>query len=532
MNSAFSSSRIFDVIVVGSGLTGSWVTRDLAEAGLSVLLLEAGPWLSSSNHSNVRNSDPTHREAFCGRQPVQSRHPAYWQTNPELFVDDLENPYTVGPNSSFVWIRGRQVGGRGLTWGGVTLRFSDQEFRSPERDGFGERWPIAYSDLAPYYEKVEQTLQVRGSLDGLPQLPDGVFASPSAMTESELTFKRRVEEEWPQRKVVVSRGVTNPNSSADGAGCRSAGTPSTLIEAALRTRRLTLRPDAVVSHLVEDKSSPVVKGVACVDRTSGSAFEAFGRTVVLCASTIESVRILLNSRSSRYPTGMGNSSGTLGKYLMDHCAMCVGGTLPPFTSPAPAHALSGCHSIVIPRYHNLKEAPAEFLRGYGIWGGLQRHPSPTAINGTTWFLNALCEVLPRAENCVSISDNQVDAWGIPTPRITLRYTDNERRMLQHAAGSLTEMTSAAGLRLEFRGATLPGQYVHELGGARMGDNPATSVLNRDNQCWDLHNLFVLDGSCFVTSGWQNPSLTMMAIAARGADRIVDRFRQQWIATPV
>lgn len=519
----------YDALVIGAGLTGAWAAKDLAEAGLNVLVLDAGPTLSPAEVFHVEpRTSPRRREA-ARRQPVQSQTAAWWTHPPQLFVDDFDHPYTIVAGTPFAWIRGRQVGGRSFAWGGVTLRLSNHEFGDPERDGIGPRWPIRHVDLASAYEKVERFLGVSGAADGLPQLPDGAFLPPAPLTAAERAFKTIVESRWPDRRVINCRGVS-PNAVNSGEGDRQWTTKSALhrlLPAALVTGRVVIRPDSIVSHLTVDADTALVSGLAGFDRLTKEPFEVRARVVVLAASTIESVRLLLNSRSRQHPAGIGNSSGLLGRGLVDHLAVRVSGTLPvgrEGSGPAP---LGGPHGISIPRFRNLESRDAlSFVRGYGIWGGLDRQaPLDPVATEALWLLTALLEVLPRDENRIEIDDGLTDAWGIKSVRLRLSYGENEWRMVEDAGSALLEMAAAGGLTVRQRSMSGPGGYVHELGGARMGSDRRSSVLSPFNQCWDARNLFVVDGSAFPTAGWQNPTLTMMALSVRASAFIVEESRR-------
>ncbi len=510
----------FDAIVIGSGLTGGWAAKELSEAGIRVLVLEAGPARGLEETQNLECWTRERRIGAARRQPVQSRHGTYWHLNPELFVDDLDHPYST--DTDFVWIRGRQVGGRSLMWGGVCFRFSDYEFRASERDGIGVPWPLTYRDLAPFYDKVERFLGVQGSTEGLAQLPDGRFERAPNFTDTELLFKKKVEAAWDDRKVIISRGIASPVQSS-GQPCRAWPCQSNLnstLAAALRTGRASIKSDAIVAHLIVDSNTGFIKGVACIDRHRHTGFEVSARLFVLCASTLESVRILLNSQSSQHPAGVGGSSGLLGRFLCDHMALTVGGKIPNSTTMR-IFPGGGPNGICIPRFRNLNGRHTDFARGYGVSGAMQR----AEYEGSAiWYLDSVIEVLPGEHNYMQL-DNSVDAWGIRTIKVQLAYSDNECKMRLDAKNSVREMASAAGLDVPYCETTAPGRYVHELGGARMGDNPRTSVLTPFNQCWDATNLFVSDGSCFVTAGWQNPSLTMMAITVRACDFIIGELKR-------
>lgn len=511
--------NVYDAIVVGSGITGGWAAKELTEAGLNVLILEAGPGIAPHEVSDLSTWTRERRLETAKKQPVQSRHISYWLQNPTLFVDDQDHPYTTDSSNPFVWIRGRQVGGRSLTWGAVTVRFSDHEFLAPERDGIGASWPLNYSELEPFYDAVERFIGIEGTYERLAQLPDGVFLPPPPLTKSEIRFKQTVEESWKDRKVIGSRGISESQGTlhnSDSRWPRKSSLYGTL-HAALSTGRATLRPDSVVSHLLVDENTAAIKGVSCVDRVTREIFEVFGRVIVLCPSTIESLRIMLNSKSCQHPGGVGNSSGLLGCYLLDHMSVNLVGTVPGVKNGS-TNPVGGAHGIYIPRFRNLHETRKDFVRGYGMLGFVQRPENQ-------FLLSSLLEVLPDHRNRIEIDENKVDSWGIKTVRINFSYSANEYKMQEDAETTMREMLQVAGLTPTQREVSAPGCYVHELGGARMGKTPATSVLNRFNQCWDAKNLFVLDGSCFVTSGWQNPTLTMMALAVRACTYMVDELKR-------
>jgi choline dehydrogenase-like flavoprotein len=548
-NSAF---EIYDAIVVGSGANGGVAAKELSERGLKVLVLEAGRALDPQvdlGH-NVRDmAKRFYNLAIARRQSHQALHPGYWKANPDLFIDEKDNPYTTPPDQPFYWTRGRQVGGKSLTWGGITLRLSDYEFKAASRDGHEQDWPIGYADLAPYYSELERFLKVRGNQDGLAQLPDGEYQPTLPLTPAELHLKSVVETQWSDRRLIASRGFPLHRSTAAEPWAPSSSNGSTL-KAAIATGNVTLRSDAVVSHIIFDPDTHKARGVGFIDRISKEAHEVFGRTVVLCASTIESVRILLHSTEKYQPGGLINTSGALGRFLMDHVSTSTFFFLPGFKQPEKPFDLSGCDSFFIPCFCNLESQQQDFLRGYGIWGGVQRFDLPGIFRkvgeGSIGFLIAHGEVLPRYNNQVQLSGDVVDAWGIPVPHIECAWSDNEHRMLAHMHTQIDEIISLAGgkpmkltdifrvpifsdfvSRMEETMAfsAPPGYYIHEVGGARMGTSATNSVVNAHNQCWEAPNLFVTDGACWVSSGWQSPTLTEMAITARASAFIAEEMRK-------
>jgi choline dehydrogenase-like flavoprotein len=542
-----TSSEPYDAIVIGAGATGGVAAKELSERGLSVLVLDAGPHLEpqAALGSNVGNAARRFRNLLITRhQSYQASHPGYWKNNPDLFVNEQENPYTTPPDQPFYWMRGRQVGGRSLTWGGVTLRLSDYEFKAASADGHGEDWPIGHADLAPYYDRLERFFQVKGAKDGLRQLPDGDYQAPAAFTPAEEYLKTVLSDRWADRSMIISRGFARHQPTAEKPWSPSSSIGSSL-KAALLTGKVTLQPDAVVSHVIFDPKTRQARGVAYIDRADKTAHEVFSKIVVLCASTIESVRILLHSTEQYQAGGLTNQSGLLGRYLMDHISTMSFFTLPSFQQQPQPFEMSGCDSFFIPNLDTQQEA---FLRGYGLWGGIQRFNLPSMIrnfdNSALGFLVAHGEVLPRYENHVRLDSAAVDAWGIPAPHIDCRWSDNERQMLSHMQSQIQELVELVGgqstrltelvkaalypkaiLQMEETAmfSAPPGFYVHEVGGARMGTSPTNSVVNAHNQCWESPNLLVVDGACWTSAGWQNPTLTEMAITARACDHIVRRF---------
>ena len=400
----------------------------------------------------------------------------------------------------------------------MTLRFSDHEF---QRSGGlrDDAWPIRYGDIRPYYDEVERFIGIEGKSDGVARLPDGVYLPASRMTPLEAQFRERVETRWHDRRVIHARGVRGHSNSGESMN-DSAWAPHTslhsVLPSAIATGRTELRPDAIVSHLLLSDDGSRVVGVACVDRESRKQFEIYGRAVALCASTLESVRIMLNSTHPRHPTGVGDSSGCLGSFIVDHAAVsvsgeCAGKVRELLFALGPG---SG-YGILMP----------PIAENFGIWGAFQRG-APNAAGELGWFLNATVEMSPRRSNRVMLDECTVDAWGIKSLKMDVRYSDEEREELAYARRYLCHMAEVTGLKVTGGVETAPGGYVHELGGARMGSDPATSVLNEFNQCWDVPNLYVMDGSSFVTAGWQNPSLTIMALAVRASAHLAESLKRQ------
>ncbi len=524
--------KIWDAIVVGSGPNGSTAAKYLTENGLNVLLLEAGPKTTPAKAygSFVTNGlKQLGRHFFSKRQEMQKSHPTYWATNPDLFVDDLDNPYTHPSDKPFRWIRGRQLGGRSLTWDAVTPRFSDFEFHAARQDGFGPDWPISHSDLDPYYSQLERLLGVHGSKDALPQMPDGDFLDPRPMTAAEQAFKERVETAGGP-PVLISRGLCATRSPT-----QPLSTLSNMLALAQQTGRLTIRSDAVVSKVLGDR-------VEFIDRETLESEQVQGRVIFLCASTLETVRIMLNSQ-------LGGQSGVLGRYIMDHSAGNVYFYMPEMGRNQERHALLGSDSILIPRYQNLGKQDSDHLRGFGIWGGIGRLPVPGFLHkhrdAAIGFLCARSETLPFEDNRIELHPTLKDKWGIPAAHISHAWHPEDIAIAAAGRKAALEIVESAGcvpanvtdlfhtplvkghidkMQKEWTLST-PGMFVHEVGGARMGEDPKTSVVNPWGQVWESKHVFVTDGACWPTSGWQNPTLTQMAITARACEHAVGELKR-------
>ena len=539
-----------DAIVVGSGATGGVAALALAQAGLQVLVLEAGPELSAARAfgSEPLNSLKRIASLSSGRQGIAAQHPGYWKANPELYVDERQNPYSTPADRPFLWSRGRQVGGKSLTWGGITLRLSDYEFQAAERDGHGRSWPIRHADLDPFYQRLETLLQVHGQRDGLPQLPDGCFQPPLPLTPAEQHLRRCIARDL-DLPLIASRGF-RLRRAADGPWPRSCSQGGALA-AALATGRVQLQSQTVVSHVVVDRRSGRATGVEVVDTSRGPQ-RARRRLeqaplVVLCASTIESLRLLLHSQLQG---GLEEVSGLLGQGLMDHISASCFFALPD-QPPARATELSGAGSCFIPNTMNLEAgSEAGFRRGYGLWCGVQRFDPPPPLKrqprAAVGFLIGHGEVLSQAHNRVSLDPERCDAWGIPIAHIDCHWGENERRMVEHMQARMGAVVASAGGQIKplhdlfvlplleplvrnsaalAPGAAPPGYYIHELGGAPLAAREGEGVLNRWNQLWRTPNLLVTDGSCWPSAGWQSPTLTEMAITWRACEHAATALRR-------
>lgn len=547
---SFDPSLTYDAVVVGSGATGGVAAMVLAEAGLGVLVLEAGPDLSPACAFGREPGNSLRRLAnlSSGRQKLQTQHPGYWKANPDLYVDEIENPYTTPEQRPFLWSRGRQVGGRSLTWGGITLRLSDHEFKAAERDGHGLSWPIAGEDLSPYYDRLERMLGVHGQCDGLPQLPDGQYLPPLPFTPAEEHLGGAISRELGL-PLIHSRGFRLQTRTASSPWPRSCSQGGALARA-LEIGRVCLRSNAVVSH-VEIGRGGLADGVVFLDRLSGIRHRARARLVVLCASTLESVRILLHSGETHQSRGLPDGSGCLGRYLMDHISSSRFFALPDQPPPAEVAELSGAGSAFIPNTLNLEgRGDLPFLRGYGLWVGVQRFDPPAPFKRhpreAVGFLIGHGEVLPRAGNRLTLSPSISDAWGLPAAHIDCQWGENELCMVAHMQERMQQVVAAGGGEIHplqdlflfplaepllCRSVALaptaapPGYYVHELGGARMTSSREDGVLDPWNRHWQAPNLLVTDGSCWPSAGWQSPTLTEMAITWRACERAAADLRR-------
>jgi choline dehydrogenase-like flavoprotein len=556
----------YDAIVVGSGISGGWSAKELCEKGLKVLLLDRGrmiehvkdyhtammhPW--EFPHHDVRMP-----EDLLKHYPVQNRTGfAITEATHHHFVNDLENPYVE--EKPFDWIRGYHVGGKSLMWGRYSFRFSDLDFEANAREGIAVDWPIRYQDLAPWYDKVERFAGIAGDRDGLPHLPDGQFQPALPDNCLEQHFRKTINAAYPDRRVIAARAAhltaPTPEQLALGRGkCQFRNlcmrgcpygayfsTQSATLPAARRTGNLTLRPHSIVQAVLFDDRKQRASGVRVLDEQTGETLEFFGKLIFLNASALGSTYILLNSTSRRFPHGM-DDSGQLGHNLMDH-HFHVGANADYEGDLDKIYFGRHPAGLYIPRFRNLNGQRSAFARGYGFevythrqnWDhafegeGFGKELKEKATQFGVWkiTLDAFGECLPYFDNRVTLTDDVRDKWGQPVLKMDVHYRENEHLMRKDAEEQAVEMLEKGGFtNIEgFNEQSAPGLSIHEMGTARMGRDPKTSVFNGFNQHHAVRNLFCTDGACMTSSPCQNPSLTYMALSARAADYAVRELKR-------
>jgi choline dehydrogenase-like flavoprotein len=550
----------YDAIVVGSGISGGWAAKELTERGLRVLMLERGKNVEHVKDYGNALKTPWEYPHRGGRTlameeayPVLKRDYPLNEKNLDWWASDKDSPYTE--IKRFDWYRGYHVGGRSLLWGRQSYRLGDLDFEANAREGIAIDWPIRYRDLAPWYDHVERHAGISGSRDGLPQLPDGQFQPPMPLNCVEEIVAGRVASKFPGRRIIPGR-VANLTQQLPGRGAcqyRNAcwlgcpfgayfSTQSSTLPPARATGRLTLKTFAIVTDLVYDRDRKRARSVRVLDAMTGQTIEYSAPMIFLCASALNSTWILMRSATEVWPGGLGSSSGELGHNLMDHHFRC--GANGDFAGHEDRYVYGRRPTgFYIPRFRNLGGERREYLRGFGYQGsasrqGWERAVAELGVGGTfkdamsqpgPWTIGATAfgEMLPNHANRISIDTARVDKWGLPVLAIDCATGENERLMRRDMMNDLAEMLEAAGatdVRV-YDNEYAPGMGIHEMGTARMGRDPKTSVLNGRNQVWDCPNVFVTDGACMASSACQNPSLTYMALTARAAAFAVEELKR-------
>ena len=558
-----SSQNTYDAIIVGSGISGGWAAKELCEKGLKVLLLERGRNVQHPADYPTATKDPwdfKHRLSLSledkEKNFIQSRHYSFREDNKHYYINDQENRYAE--TKRFDWIRGDIVGGRSLLWARACYRWSDLYFEANLKDGHGIDWPIRYKDIAPWYDYVESFIGVSGNADGIPHLPDGKFLPPFEMNCVEKSFKEKIETKFSDRYVIMGR-TANLTQPVQGRGqcmardlCHRGcpygayfSTNASTMPAAYATGNLTLRPHSLVNKILYDEKKQKATGVEIIDTETMKTEEFYARIIFLNASTVATAFILLNSTSSRFPNGLGNGSDQVGRNLMDHHkGLSISADVDGFEDwyyygrrPTP---------IYIPRFVNIKEqtpglpaGQASFIRGYHFGGSAFRRRQGDATVGAAlkevmtepgpWRMNlyAFGECLPYADNRVTLDHSKKDNWGRPVITVDCEFKENEKAMHEDIKITAKEMMEAAGFKnISVSGSiSFPGNANHEMGIARMGHDPKTSVLNKWNQLHEVPNVFITDGSCMTSGACLNPSLTYMALTARACDYAVKEMKK-------
>ena len=558
------SSEPYDAIVIGSGISGGWAAKELTEKGLKTLVLERGRNVEHGTDYITEHKAPWEMEfhgrgdrlAWAERKPMQVKGGVVNEYTEHWYVDDVDHPYETGDDGAddeFLWIRGHHLGGRSLMWGRQCYRLSDMDFTANEREGRGTPWPIGYDDIAPWYAYVERFAGITGEALNLPQVPDSEFLPPMPLTAVEQHLRESIAGAFNGRALTIGRAAILTQAHNGRGECHYCGpcdrgcsagayfsSLSSTLPAAQATGNLTIRPDSIVHSLIYDETTDRVTGVRVIDRNTKEALEFSAKLVFLNASTMGSTQILLNTKTPRFPNGLGNQSGLLGKGIMDHHFRA--GASGTFEGYEDRYTFGNRpNGIYIPRFQNLPwdaSSNRDFVRGYGYQGGAWRQgwsrggwregvgadlknslrtPGPWGMGMT-----AFGEILADDNNRIELTD-QTDQWGLPIPRIVASLGDNEVRMREGMVADAAEMLEAAGAKdiNAYDGKYHFGEGIHEMGTARMSATPETGCVDEWNRVHEIPNLYVTDGSFMTSAGCQNPSLTYMAFTARAVDHAVE-----------
>lgn len=556
------AENVFDAIVIGSGISGGWSAKELTEKGLKVLLLERGRNIEHVKDYVNANKDVwqfPHRgdrtQQMIKDYPVLKRDYPLNETNLDYWVNDKESPYVEVKR--FDWFRGYHVGGRSLMWGRQSYRWSDHSFEANAKESIAIDWPIRYKDIAPWYDYVEKFAGISGSKEGLPQLPDGQFQPAMEMNCVEKDVATRLKDHYKGKRSMFIGRVANITQPLPGRtscqyrnkcwlGCPFGAyfsTQSSTLPAAMKTGNLTLRPWSIATKILYDKDKKRATGVEVLDAQTNQTYTYQAKIVFLNASALNSAWVLMNSATDVWPDGLGSSSGELGHNVMDHhLGVGASGSVEGYEDKY--FYGRRANGIYIPQYRNLFGDKRDYVRGFGYQGaasrqGWNREIAELSIGGEykdqlaepgqwTMGIGGFGEILPYHENKITLDKNVKDKWGLPVLSFDCEWKENERKMRQDMINDAVEMLEASGVKnVKARdGDGTIGRGIHEMGTARMGLDPKTSVLNKWNQVWDAPNVFVTDGACMTSANCVNPSLTYMALSARAADYAVNELKKQ------
>lgn len=558
-------SMTYDAIVIGSGVSGGYAAKELTEKGLRVLVLEKG-----KKFDHVTAYEPSYKDPWDFKynglltneqkasHPKLSRDYPYNEMTEKYWMNDSDALYKEVKR--FDWFRPDIVGGKSIMWGRQTYRLSDIDFEANLKEGIAVDWPIRYKDIAPWYSYVEKHVGISGEALGLPQLPDSEFLKPMDMYCVEKEVRQRIEKNFPGRNMTIGRVANLSEAKAAQLkigrsacqyrnkcrlGCPYGAyfsTQSCTLPPAAKTGLLTLRPDSIVSEILFDNAKQKAKGVRVIDAVTKDVREYFAKIIFVCGSTVASTALLLNSKSSRFQNGLGNDSGELGHNLMDH-HFKVGASGTWEGDEDKYYIGRRANGIYIPRYRNIGNDKRDYLRGFGYQGGGSRQSWNRGVNDMSfgadykdamtkpgpWTMNlgGFGETLPYHENKMYLDPTDKDKWGIPLVVFDAEFKENEKKMRKDMMEDAKEMLESAGLKnvRAFDNGSYPGMAIHEMGTARMGRDPKTSVLNGNNQMHAVKNVFVTDGACMTSTSCVNPSLTYMALTARAADFAVKESKK-------
>ncbi len=557
------ADNVYDAIVIGSGISGGWAAKELCEKGLKTIMLERGrniEHIKDYVNANKEAWDYPHRtrptQQMKHDYPVLRRDYPLNEANLDYWVNEKESPYTEVKR--FDWFRGYHVGGRSLMWGRQSYRLSDFDFDANKKDGWAIDWPVRYKEIEPWYDYAEKFAGISGAKDNMPQLPDGQYMPAMEMNVVEKDVSARMNAHYPSasyRRMIIGRvaNITEPLPGRTNCQYRNKcwlgcpfgayfSTQSSTLPAAMKTKNLTVRPWSIVTKILYDKDKKRATGVEILDAENNQTYQYFAKIIFLNASTLNSAWVLMNSATDVWPDGLGSSSGELGHNIMDHhLGMGASGDIEGYEDKYVFGRRA--NGIYIPRYRNLFNDKRDYLRGFGYQGSASREnwnreiaelSVGTSLKETlsepgkwNFGIGGFGETLPYHENKVTLDKSKKDKWGLNILAVDVEYKDNEKKMRVDMVNDAMEMLTAGGVKnvKGHEGDGTLGRGIHEMGSARMGADPKTSVLNKYNQVWDAMNVFVTDGSFMVSSGCQNPSLSYMAFTARAADHAVSEMKK-------